>query len=129
MSNENLLSCPSCGRQCAPRLWHYRPVFGNFRYMKTQHLCPFCGVVMYESGGRMSPTGIIAVFLIVIPFCLIGLSDYTASKLGTDPGGTQTFYLIAYIALLMFIVGRVLYRTSKPLVLKIYYKLKSLKQT
>lgn len=43
------IACASCGRRIVPRLWHYGG--GRLSYMKTQHLCPFCGVVMYESGG------------------------------------------------------------------------------
>lgn len=32
-----------------PRLWHYGG--GALTYTKVQHLCAFCGVVMYETGG------------------------------------------------------------------------------
>lgn len=43
------IQCPKCARQVVPRLWHYGG--GRLMYMPTQHLCPFCGVVMYETGG------------------------------------------------------------------------------
>lgn len=49
MVSDDLISCPRCGRRVVPRLWHYGG--GALLYMRTQHLCPFCGVVMYESGG------------------------------------------------------------------------------
>lgn len=50
------VECPGCHRHCVPRLWHYSPFLGgSLRYMKTQHLCPFCGTVMYESGGEINP--------------------------------------------------------------------------
>lgn len=50
MSDRNdRITCSGCGRKIIPRLWHYGG--GTFTYMRTQHQCPFCGIVMYESGG------------------------------------------------------------------------------
>lgn len=49
MQGTKGLACPRCGREVVPRLWHYGG--GRLTYMKIQHLCPFCGVVMYETGG------------------------------------------------------------------------------
>lgn len=46
---DDRIACSSCGRRIVPRLWHYGG--GRFTYMKTQHLCPFCGTVLYETGG------------------------------------------------------------------------------
>lgn len=31
--------------------------------MRTQHICPFCGAVMYESGGQLNPLGWIVTIL------------------------------------------------------------------
>jgi hypothetical protein len=46
--------------------------------MVTQHLCPFCGAVMYESGGQPRWGCIIAilvlVFLITLPAILVFVS-------------------------------------------------------
>jgi hypothetical protein len=47
------VECQHCHKHCVPRLWHYRPVFGEIRYRKTQHICPFCGATMYETGGEV----------------------------------------------------------------------------
>jgi hypothetical protein len=49
MKSGDGVVCPGCQREVMPRLWHYD--CGSLTYMKTQHLCPFCGVVMYETGG------------------------------------------------------------------------------
>ena len=46
---DSRVTCQGCGRPVVPRLWHYGG--GRLTYMTTQHLCPFCGVVMYETGG------------------------------------------------------------------------------
>ena len=48
------IKCPGCSRNVVPRLHHYRPFLGSYRYVKTQHLCPFCGVAMYETGGGVT---------------------------------------------------------------------------
>ena len=49
VAGENNIQCPKCGRRVVPRLGHYGG--GPLTYVKVQHLCPFCGVAMYESGG------------------------------------------------------------------------------
>lgn len=46
---DERIACTTCGRRIVPRLWHYGG--GRLSYMRTQHLCPFCGTVIYESGG------------------------------------------------------------------------------
>lgn len=46
---DERIACTACGRRIVPRLWHYGG--GSFTYVKTQHMCPFCGVVLYETGG------------------------------------------------------------------------------
>lgn len=45
-----------------PRLWHYGG--GALSYAKIQHLCPFCGTVMYETGGGVK-LGCLAPLLIL----------------------------------------------------------------
>lgn len=41
-------------------------------YMKTQHICPFCGIVMYETGGGYKRKAVIAT-VIIIPLLLLVL--------------------------------------------------------
>lgn len=49
METEERVRCPHCSRAVVPRLWL---TGGDFlTYKTTQHLCPYCGVVMYETGG------------------------------------------------------------------------------
>lgn len=49
MPSDSSIQCPNCGRRVVPRLWHYGG--SALSYVRRQHLCPFCGAVMYESGG------------------------------------------------------------------------------
>lgn len=35
-------------------------------YMKTQHVCPFCGIVMYETGGGYKRKAVIATIVIIL---------------------------------------------------------------
>lgn len=49
MELDERVQCRHCGRVVVPRLW----LTGGdiLKYKTTQHLCPVCGVVMYETGG------------------------------------------------------------------------------
>ena len=59
------IECPQCHKKGTPNLWHFRPfLLGKLRYMKTQHICRFCGVSMYETGGKINPLGWIALFFV-----------------------------------------------------------------
>jgi hypothetical protein len=67
---EKYIECPRCQRAVVPRLWF---VGGDFMsYMKTQHVCPFCGIVMYETGGGYKRKVVIAT-IIIIPLLLLAL--------------------------------------------------------
>ena len=59
------IQCPNCGRQVVPRLSRRQAFLSSFRYDVNQHVCPFCGVCMYETGGRSTRGGIVALVLIV----------------------------------------------------------------
>lgn len=75
------VQCDHCGKCSVPRLWSYRPFLSDIfiipmRYLRTQHICPFCGVCMYETGGELTLAGKIFVFFIAIPlFILISIGD------------------------------------------------------
>jgi hypothetical protein len=70
MASEKYIECPRCQRAVVPRLWF---VGGDFlSYMKTQHVCPFCGIVMYETGGGYKRKAVIAT-IIIIPVLLLAL--------------------------------------------------------
>ncbi len=71
MMSDDLIACPRCARRTVPRLWHYGG--GTFSYMRTQRLCPFCGVEMYESGGgiRWGYVAPALAFLILVGWLFI----------------------------------------------------------
>lgn len=66
------IKCPSCSRNVVPRLWHVRKPLS---YMRTYHLCPFCGVSMYQTGGQLLPIVKIGFVLIVLPIGLSALAS------------------------------------------------------
>jgi len=71
MGAEELIQCQNCGRSVVPRLLLSG---GDFlTYMTTQHLCPYCGVVMYETGGthKRVPVVITAVVLCLALIALL----------------------------------------------------------
>ncbi len=68
------VQCDQCGKSCVPRLWHYTPIL---RYMKTQHICPFCGSCMYESGGGLTLFGKVLIFLVIVPLpIMLAIDDH-----------------------------------------------------
>ena len=71
-NSNSKIQCKFCGKEVVPRLWHIK---GNLLInMATQHLCPFCGKCMYETGGDGNIAGIIVVGAIVILItCVIGI--------------------------------------------------------
>jgi hypothetical protein len=76
MAMEEHIECPSCKRAVVPRLWFNGGDFMS--YMKTQHICPFCGIVMYETGGGYKRVPVIATIVAfpLIIFALILLMQY-----------------------------------------------------
>lgn len=69
MAIEEGVECPSCRRAVVPRLWltgERNPV----AYRKAQHLCPYCGVIMYETGGGVNWAAV-TILLIVFGACAL----------------------------------------------------------
>lgn len=64
------VQCPDCHSHVHPRLWHYKSAL-PFRYLKTQHLCPICGVCMYESGGQFHWAGHLWLFIVLLPVTVL----------------------------------------------------------
>lgn len=71
MSN---VKCKKCDKSSVPRLWHYGG--SVFTYMKTQHICPFCGVCMYESGGGISGMGKVILLLLFLFMTIVLLAIF-----------------------------------------------------
>lgn len=51
------MTCRNCSRNIVPRLWHYT----QFGVTRTQHICPFCGIVLFVSGPQGAIAGIFAL--------------------------------------------------------------------
>jgi ribosomal protein S27E len=66
MADERV-SCPKCSKKSVPRLWHRGAIFTK---MKTDHLCPYCGVAMYTTGGGLSI--ISKLFLFFVSISMLG---------------------------------------------------------
>jgi len=77
------IECPGCRRQIVPYIYHYRPAFGSYRYQKARHECRFCGTVLHESGGQLTPFGWIAAFL------ALNLLAIVVGAFQTFSGGTS----------------------------------------
>lgn len=79
MNDEELVKCQNCGRSVLPRLWM---IGGDYlTYMTVQHLCAYCGVVMYETGGGYKRRPLI-VTIVVICLAIIALLVIVLTHLG-----------------------------------------------
>jgi ribosomal protein S27AE len=65
---DDRITCTRCGRRIVPRLWHYGG--GWLFHTTTQHLCPFCGVVLYETGGGVRWGCLLLLLALAWPFIL-----------------------------------------------------------
>lgn len=70
------VKCGSCSGNVVPRLWHYGG--GIASYMKTQHMCPLCGVVMYETGGGIRTWPKLIFFLFVMAYAKYHIDNSTS---------------------------------------------------
>lgn len=82
MAKDEGILCPKCGRQVTPKLWHVRK---KLSHMVTQHLCPFCGAVMYESGGEPRWGCIIAILIAILLFTLPAIITFITVALRRHP--------------------------------------------
>jgi DNA-directed RNA polymerase subunit RPC12/RpoP len=64
MAIEEGIECPACSRAVAPRLL-FTGERNPLAYRKAQHICPYCGVIMYETGGGVNWA---AVFILLLVF-------------------------------------------------------------
>lgn len=70
MPANDRVKCAGCGREVVPQLMVedrnrlYRP--------RLMHLCPFCGAILHESGGRLN-RGMVAFLIIFIGLSFIGM--------------------------------------------------------
>jgi hypothetical protein len=64
MAIEDYIKCPHCERAVIPRLLFSGGDYMS--YMTTQHICPFCGIVMYKTGGGYKRRAVIATVVAVI---------------------------------------------------------------
>lgn len=76
----SLTECGNCGHSCVPRLWHYG---GGFLTERTrEHLCPFCGVVMYRTGGGFNGIARFLFWFQIVPLSVLLLLALLVSALG-----------------------------------------------
>jgi Flp pilus assembly protein TadB len=79
--------------------------------MRTQHLCPFCGAVMHESGGGFRP-----IFWILVT--ILGMLAAVAYFANQFPNlGSVFVYLVMYAmgGAFWWVVGSAVYRMFKKI--------------
>ncbi len=71
MAIEEGVRCPGCQRSVVPRLL-FKGERNPIAYRKAEHLCPYCGVIMYETGGGVNWWAVL-LLLIVFGACALAL--------------------------------------------------------
>lgn len=71
MAIEEGVQCPECRRAVVPRLW-FTGERNPIAYRKAQHICPYCGVVMYQTGGGVNWPAV-AILLVVFGACALAI--------------------------------------------------------
>ena len=62
MTDERI-KCPKCEKLSVPKLWIRHRAFAHD---ETDHLCPYCGVVMYTNGGGPTKSSVIVICSVVV---------------------------------------------------------------
>ena len=99
--------CPNCQKNVVPNLNWYRPSPEILRKTATQHICPFCGVVMYERGGGANLLAkilgvLVALGLIEVVFT--SARSFFSSYHLTAIFDILVFYVIPFAAVALFVV-------------------------
>ncbi|NNM67797.1 MAG: hypothetical protein HKM06_07295 [Spirochaetales bacterium] len=98
--------CPNCQKNVVPKLTWYRPSPEILRKTATQHICPFCGVVMYETGGGGNLLAKILGVLVVL-----GLSEVLFTSVGKFLSSSHLtaiftaliFYVVPFAVVVLFL--------------------------
>jgi ribosomal protein S27E len=69
MAIQEGIRCPECSRTVVPRLL-FRGERNPIAYRKAQHICSYCGVVMYETGGGVNWAAVV-ILLVVFGACAL----------------------------------------------------------
>lgn len=75
------IDCIHCHKNVVPRLWHYQPFlnrvfnrhFFDFQHLKTQHICPLCGGIMFKTGGQLTLATKVLMGMMVCGFLFMSL--------------------------------------------------------
>ena len=67
-NRKDYIVCDNCSRNIVPRLWHIT----NLGVARTQHLCPFCGQVLFVTGPQGIGAAIVALFHLVLRLINMG---------------------------------------------------------
>ncbi|MET3139454.1 hypothetical protein AAKU61_003835 [Undibacterium sp. GrIS 1.2] len=104
------IECPHCHKQGTPNIWHYQPfMLRSFRYMKTQHICRFCGAVMYETGGQVRILGWVFLAFLAYLFGRLALQFLLPNADWASTGLVSPFFK----AVSLWLVGYGIYKIVK----------------
>ena len=119
-SNVSTVNCEKCNNNVVPRLWH-EDMNSFTSYRRNQHICPICGVTMYETGGGTTPLGYI-IYSVVGSVILWGVfAIFWQEMFGLSNSTAATLAWISYfICVGIFMSTKIFKLTLVQLFSKIY---------
>ena len=93
------VKCTGCSNEITPRLWHQHVGSWIFE-RKSEHICPVCGITMYETGGGFSVLGYIAMSFALL---LLVLVIFNSVLRGVGLPSELAFFVSVYVGLILFL--------------------------
>ena len=102
---DGKVSCKSCNNSVTPKLWHHN-TRSKIKERLNEHICPVCGVTMYQTGGGFTLLGKALFFVLVVPLAfilLLNLLAYPFAAVGFGKTVSQSLGFLAFVGLMYFL--------------------------
>ena len=105
------VKCEKCNNNVVPRLWH-EDMNSLTSYRRNQHMCPICGVTMYETGGGTTPLGYIIYSLVgsVILWFVFAIFWQGMFGLSNDTSGTLAW--VSYFICVGILISKKIFKLT-----------------
>lgn len=80
MESTKKVKCNNCQSYVIPRLIHHQHHANLVVSRKTEHVCPFCGDTMYETGGKLTGIGKVWTYFILLVMALYLISNFNKTN-------------------------------------------------
>ncbi len=98
-----LIECKACGQLCVPRIYRRHEALMS---PATEHICPLCGVTLYETGGGFQPGVRWGFWIVLWSFALMMVDHFCLNRIfNPDFFSRENFFVVP---MFKFIPGELL---------------------